>query len=86
MLVLIMKLLKKMPKHSRLPPDNRLNWRDKNMPVLRYGKVNGIEGTHEVSPNAITNYYKAKLEQIGWQMPSWDQDESYWWNKKILKK
>ncbi len=61
----------------RLPPDNRLDWRDVNMPVLRYGKVNGVIGTHEVSAINITNYYKAKLEQLGWQMPDWHEDETY---------
>ncbi len=57
--------------------NNRLNWRDPNMPVLRYGKVNGVIGTHEVSVSDITNYYKAKLEQVGWQMPDWCEDETY---------
>ena len=75
-----------MSRRKKLPPDKRLNWRDPNMPVLRYGKVNGVIDTHEIKPEDIRAYYKAKLEQIGWQMPSWDQDESYWWNKKILKK
>lgn len=62
---------------KRLPPDNRLDWRDQNMPVLRYGKVNDVIGTHEVSAVDITNYYKAKLEQLGWQMPDWREDETY---------
>jgi hypothetical protein len=70
-----------MPKR-RLPPDTRLDWRDKNMPVLRYGNFNGVLDTKEVSAKDITNYYKAKLEQLGWQMPDYDKDPSYWWNRK----
>lgn len=65
-----------MPKH-RLPPDTRLDWRDPNMPVLRYGKFGNFIGTKEVSAKDITNYYKAKLEQIGHKMPSWQEDETY---------
>ena len=62
----------------RLPPDKRLDWRDPNMPVYRYGKVNGVEGMHEISSNDITEYYAAKLKQSGWQMyPSWREDETY---------
>ena len=61
----------------RLPPDKRLDWRDPNMPVYRYGKVNGVEGMHEISSNDITEYYAAKLEQLGWQMPDWSSDPTY---------
>lgn len=70
-----------MPKR-RLPLDTRLDWRDPNMPVLRYGVVEGVTGTHKVAPENITKYYKAKLEQLGWQMPDYKNDVSYWWNRK----
>ena len=63
-------------RHKYQSPD-RLDWRDSDMPVLRYGKVNGIEGVHEISANNITEYYRTKLEQLGWQMPDWDEDETY---------
>lgn len=69
----------------KLPPDNRLDWRDPNMPVLRYGKVNGVEGTHAVSSEHITIYYHNKLLQLGWQMPDYKDDPSYWWSKKNRK-
>jgi hypothetical protein len=66
----------------KLPPDTRLDWRDPNMPVLRRD-INGKE--LEVKPQHITDYYAAKLQQVGWKMPSWDEDESYWWNKRVKK-
>ena len=61
----------------RLPPDKRLDWRDPNMPVLRYGKFGDFIGTKEVSPDDITRYYKAKLEQMGYQLPDWKDDPTY---------
>ena len=64
-------------RRKRFPHDNRLDWRDPNMPALRYGKVNDIEGLHEIEPDVITKYYEAKLEQLGWQMPDWSVDETY---------
>ena len=63
---------KRISKRTDIP-----NWHDPNMPVLRYGKVNGVVGYHYIKPEDIANYYKIKLEQVGWQMPSWDVDPTY---------
>ena len=62
-------------------PDG-IDWRDPNMPVLRLGVVNGVKGWHEISSNDITNYYKAKLDQLGWQMSDWSSDPTYNLNRK----
>lgn len=56
--------------------------RDHDMPVLRLGVVNGIKGWHKISSNDITNYYKAKLDQFGWQMLDWSSDPTYNLNRK----
>ncbi len=71
--------MKRRPKYKS--PDG-IDWRDPDMPVLRHGVVNGIDGVHRISPNDITNYYKAKLEQLGWQMPDWSSDPTYNLNRK----
>ena len=71
-----------MVKRRKLPPDTRLDWRDPDMPVLRYGNFNGEFGTKEVAPQYIQNYYRAKLDQIGWKMPDYKDDPSYWWSRK----
>lgn len=67
-------VMKRRPKYQS--PDG-IDWRDPDMPVLRYGKVAGVEGVHRISSNDITNYYKAKLEQHQEWIPSWREDETY---------
>lgn len=68
-------------------PDG-LDWRDPNMPVLRYGSFDGkpYKENRYVAPNHIQQYYIQKLEQVGWQMPDWKEslkeDNRYRRNKK----
>ena len=67
---------------KRPKTDVRLDWRDPNMPVLRYGKFGNFVGTKEVAPQDIQRYYAAKLAQIGSQMPDWKDDPTYDLKKK----
>lgn len=64
--------------------DTRLDWRDPDMPVLRYGKFGNFTGTKEVAPKDIQRYYVAKLQQIGHLMPDWKDDPTY--NLKKMRK
>jgi hypothetical protein len=50
--------------------------------VALNGKFNGKFGTKEVAPKDIQNYYVAKLQQIGYQMPDWKDDPTYFLNRR----
>ena len=72
-----------MPKRRRKPTsDNRKDWRDSNMPVSFCGKVNGIDGVHEISKEHITQYFQHKMNSQFYNPPLWHSDPSYWWSKK----
>lgn len=71
---------------KKLSPDTRLNWRDPNMPVLRYGKVNGVDGTYEIPSDEIRKYYAAKINSPFYRPPSWYEDETYDLSYKKSKK
>lgn len=64
-------------RRKKLPPDDRLDWRDPNMPALRYGVVDGIEGMHEIKPEHITQYYHAKMHHPFNSAPNWKNDPTY---------
>lgn len=50
---------------KRPPPDNRLDWRDPSMPVLRdYRMSNGVVKEF-VDPDYETRYRAYKMEQSG---------------------
>jgi hypothetical protein len=66
-------------KIRRLPIDNRLNWRDPNMPVLR---LNNSRKMIEVDPNWIKRYYEEKISSPFYGAPSWRDDPTYNMKKK----
>jgi len=59
---------------KRLSLDNRLNWRDPNMPVLR---LNNKHQMIEVDPDWIRQYYDQKINSPGYGAPSWRNDPTY---------
>lgn len=71
-------------RNHKLPPDNRLDWRDPNMPCLRTGMVDNVVGLHSIDPDSIKNYYARKMTQYDFDVgpPSYKDDPSYWWNKR----
>jgi hypothetical protein len=69
-------------KRRKLPPDIRKDWRDPNMPVTFAGKVNGINGYHEIDHRYINQYFVAKMNSVFYNPPLWHSDPSYWWSKK----
>ena len=65
----------------RLPPDNRLDWRDPNMPALE---------RRFRSPEEITRLAKTRLEasfgpRASRYFPDYKNDPSYDWAKKVKK-
>ncbi len=66
-------------------PDG-LDWRDPNMPVLRYGNVNGVIGQHLIKSNIINEYYHYKMLDGNYNPPNWRNDPSYWWNRNGKRK
>ena len=71
---------------SRKPkPDNRLNWRDKNMPVIRFARKanepNSPMVLQEVEPKLVQDYHKWAVQQPNVN-PHWSDDPSYWWSRK----
>ena len=53
------------------------DWRDENMPVSFCGKVNGVDGVHEIESKHIQEYFKVKLESPFYTAPTWREDETY---------
>jgi hypothetical protein len=70
---------------KRLPPDNRLDWRDPNMPCLRIAKPendpNAPWGVYPFPPDTIHEYHKRAMVSPRIE-PTWKYDPSYFWNKK----
>lgn len=66
-------------KRQRLPPDNRLNWRDPDMPVLR---LNERRQMIEVSADWIKQYYEQKINSPYYAAPHYSMDETYDLKKK----
>ena len=71
-------------KRSKLPPDNRLDWRDPKMPLLKLGYLNKELVLFEVHPDKVQAYYEAKM--LNHPAPQYKNDPSYWWAKNNLKK
>ncbi len=69
-----------MPRKLKLPPDNRLNWRDPNMPVLD----DGVEKTPERFQWERTRALVASEGFTGSKhFPNWRNDPGYHgWKKK----
>lgn len=65
-------------KRRKLPPDNRLDWRDPDMPVLRMVRYSDNEPFRlgEVSSKAITRYYENKM-MFDADGPEWNRDPTY---------
>ena len=64
-----------MPRRRKPPPDNRLDWRDPNMLVLRLGFKDKKIVMFEVAPEKIEQYYKVKM--LNHPAPHYSQDETY---------
>lgn len=69
-------------KCRKLPPDNRKDWRDPNMPVTFAGKVNGIDGFYDVHHKLIQQYFQSKMNNPLYNPHLYQDDPSYWWSKK----
>ena len=66
----------------KLSPDNRLDWRDPNMPVLRFELRGRTTIAHFVNSKAAHEYYKFKMSDWRNQAPEWRNDPSYNWGRK----
>lgn len=65
---------------KRLPPDNRLSWRDLDMPLVRnYTMPNGTRKT-EVDPDYERRYRGHMLHMA--DAPSWRDDPTYYLRRK----
>jgi len=70
----------------RLPPDNRLDWRDPNMPVIRKVWINGKTEVREIPPDVLKQYYANKIDNYQyWHEGYYKDDPSYYWAKKVKK-
>jgi hypothetical protein len=59
-------------------PDKRLNWRDPNMPVLRYMEFGwGEKRLVEVPPHEEQEYCASAIDLKA--EPNWKKDPSYAW-------
>lgn len=67
-------------RRRKLPSDDRLNWRDPDMPLLKLGYLNKELVLFEVSPEKVRMHYEDKMEHH--PAPSWKDDPSYSWAKK----
>lgn len=61
-------------------PDNRLDWRDKNMPVLRAMDT----GMEELTPESESEYSQDVMNRS--LEPTWRNDPSYNWVKATARK
>jgi len=67
-------------KRRKSIPDKRLNWRDKNMPVLMRASFDGGKTFQltEIEPEAVTKYYENKMLNGSLDLlPSWRNDPTY---------
>ena len=71
-----------MPRKRRYTASDGKDWRDPNMQVSFSGKVDGVNGIHEIPKEHIQQYYAAKLKNPFYNPPTWRNDPSYWWNRK----
>lgn len=70
---------------KRIKKDNRLDWRDKNMPVLAMAKKANSDGPmtlQEVKPELVQQFYAWSITQPNDMKPHWSDDPSYFWSKK----
>lgn len=74
-------------RRKKLPPDNRLDWRDPEMPVLRPAMA---EGDKEYKPYEFRQDWIQKYHQNAMTAPrvepTWDKDPSYNWAEKKRRK
>ena len=68
---------------KKLPPDNRLDWRDPDMPVWRYAAPEGSENwsMQKVPSRVVQRYHAGKMDS-SFGPPDWRNDESYFWNRR----
>lgn len=71
-----------MRRQRKLPQDNRLDWRDPNMPVIRKVFINNEPAVVEIPPKKIEEYYHNKIFGFEYDAPTYNNDPSYWWRKK----
>lgn len=77
--------MQKVKRRNYKSPDG-LDWRDENMPVVRYGIVDGVEGSHLIKPEHIQQYYIIKMNSVQYDPPTWKNDPSYFWSQKHNRK
>lgn len=69
-----------MSRHKRKNvKDNRLDWRDPNMKVLRMARFSPEDefDLHPLDPESVRRFYEIKLERDTDGMPTWNEDETY---------
>lgn len=66
----------------KFPPDTRLNWRDPNMPVLRY--INPQFGYQQIKSEHISQFHKEVVAGLE-QHPEldWKNDPTYFLKIKV---
>lgn len=64
-------------KRQKPKSDNRLNWRDLNMPVIRKGYRAGRVVDMEVAPEFVQQYYINKLNNPEYIAPQYKNDPTY---------
>lgn len=74
---------------KRTPPDKRLDWRDPDMPCIRFGIYpNGKLIELRVKPERVQEHHADSFDNsyLNPDEPHFEIDPSYWWNKKYRKK
>lgn len=70
----------------RFNRQNRLDWRDPDMPVIRKVFIAGKEEIKEISSDAIKKYYSAKINSYMYRTEDdWKNDPTYHMKKKETK-
>ena len=68
-------------KRRKPTPDKRLNWRDKNMPVLRMARASENEPftLQPLNPIAVQQWHEYKMATSDFrpQEPDWRNDPTY---------
>lgn len=70
---------------KRIKKDDRLDWRDKDMPVLRMAMIRGEDSyrMHSIKPEYVHNWSANQV--VNAREPHYKDDPSYWWSRKSLK-
>lgn len=70
----------------RFNRQNRLDWRDPDMPVIRKVFIAGKEEIKEILSDAIKKYYSDKIDNDRyWAEGNWKSDPTYHMKKKETK-